>query len=121
MSEAVLDINGAPPAAILLAVASELAALGRTGSMLQELVAGKVRTGALTGMALLDAQDADLLVQSLAELSNFLRAYAEGLQASAPDALLNALDGVKLSALSGRLLPERAQTASHGPGGLDLF
>lgn len=110
------------PPEVLFAVAHELAALGRTGAMLQELIANKARSGELTGMAFVDAQSADLLVQHLAELAKFFETYAEGIKAKARDPLAAALDNVLLSALSRRLASRRAQDdASLAPGDLDMF
>jgi len=116
--------NRAPSTELLLAVAQELSDLGRTGAMLQDLIAGKVRSGALSGMALLDAQAADLLVQHLTELAKFLRAYADGMQSSASDPLGLALDSILLSALSRRLAPHRAEEpeiAVSDAGDLEMF
>jgi hypothetical protein len=113
-----------PSTDLLIAVSQELSELGRTGEMLQDLIAGKVRAGALSGMALLDAQAADLLVQHLTELAKFLRAYAEGLQSDAPDPVGVALNSVLLSALSRRLAPHRNDEldgASSAAGDLEMF
>lgn len=112
-----------PSTELLNAVAQELSDLGRTGAMLQDLIAGKVRSGALSGMALLDAQAADLLVQHLNELAKFLRAYAQGLQSDAQDPLALALDSILLSALSRRLAPARATNgeSEQSAGDLEMF
>lgn len=110
------------PAEVLFAVAQELAALGRTGAMLQELIANKAREGELSGMAFVDAQAADLLVQHLTELAKFLETYAEGINANARDPLAAALDNVLLSALSRRLASPRAEDSpAPAPGDLDMF
>ena len=114
-----------PTTELLLAIANELAGLERAGAMLQDLVAGKVRSGALSGMALLDAQGADLLVQQLGELSRFLTTYAKAIRNNAADPLTTALDGVLLSALSRRLAsnPEDENPPASGPasGEVEMF
>ncbi|MBI3440140.1 MAG: hypothetical protein HY054_16065 [Proteobacteria bacterium] len=89
----------------MLRVSQELADLGRASETLQELVAEKVRASALSGASLLNAQDADLLAQRLAELAKFLRIYAEGIISEAVDPMALALDSVLLGALCRRLAP----------------
>lgn len=114
-------VQTAPTTELLFAIANELANLERSGAMLQELVAGKVRSGTLSGMALLDAQDADLLVQHLAELSRFLKNYADGLQSGTPDPLSSALNSVLLGSLSLRLASASTTIEMDQPSGVELF
>jgi len=110
----------APTAELMTAVAAELADLGRASAMLQELVAGKVRAGDLSGMALLDAQDADLLAQRLGELAKFLHTYASGLRNNVADPLTPALESILLGALVQRLSCNAEQPAAAS-GELEVF
>jgi lactam utilization protein B len=110
---------------LMLAVAQELSALNAMCMTLQDVVAGKVRTGALTGGALVEAQAADAVAQQVAELEKFLRVYVDALETFAEDPLGRALSGVSLTALGRRLAPDRAapqgSESATSPGDLDLF
>ncbi|WP_395647568.1 hypothetical protein [Terricaulis sp.] len=107
---------------LLHALAHELNNLGRTGIVLQELLSKRISAGDLSEVAIMDAQSADLLVQHLNELANFLRAYAGALSAQEADPIRTALASVALGALVRRLSPAGGADADIGPSGeLQLF
>ncbi len=115
--------NGSETAGLLNAIGRELSELGRIGELLQGIVGAKIRSGAMSERALMDAQAADLLVQHLHELAAFLACYAEAVTTDDADPLGRALVGVRLGALVRRLAPERAVQAPPqvAAGELDLF
>jgi hypothetical protein len=124
MSAAPATEDAATHADLMLAVAQELSALNAMCATLQDVVAGKVRAGALSGGALVEAQAADAVAQHVAELEKFLRVYVDAIETLAEDPLGLALSGVSLTALGRRLAPHRAQQAAEPvtpAGDLDLF
>lgn len=110
-------------AGLLTAIGRELSELGRIGEVLQGVVGARIRSGALSEKALMDAQAADLLVQHLNELATFLDSYASAVASDDDDPLGRALKGVRLRGLVQRLAPARAaqEGAAVSAGELDLF
>lgn len=108
-------------AEVLGAVARELGDLGAASAALQELVAERIRGGAMSDTAVMDAQAADLLVQHLSELSKFVDAYARGLASAGADPLGSALETLVLGALAQRLSTLSSTQIAPDSGKLELF
>jgi ubiquinone biosynthesis protein COQ9 len=89
--------------AVALAVADELETLRRSCDELQELISRALRGGGFASAAIMELQAADVLMQTLQELSKFLRAYAWESQRRPDLALESAVGSIVLGALATRL------------------